>query len=89
MKIITKITTIAAIAAAISTSVVFADDQQLENRLTATQSETTTGNQPTIAFDASQFGIGKILKDAETPTRYEQLRYDGHGETTGAYVPRD
>jgi hypothetical protein len=82
MKSITKMTFIAAIAAIISTSGAFADNQRLENRLARQHAKLEEAKTTTIAISPKDQGIGSSTSKG---VRFE-LRSNGHGETTGAYV---
>lgn len=82
MKSITKISFIAAIAAIISTSGAFADNQRLENRLARQHARLAEARTTTIAIDTNDQGIGS---STSKELRFETLS-NGHGGTTGAYV---
>ncbi len=79
MKSIMKLSFIAVFAAMLSATAAFADNQRLENRLALARAKVTSGvKTTTIAFGG-------------TPA--PKLRYgsrgNGHGQTTGYYVPVD
>ena len=88
MKLLTKLTLIAASFAVIGTSAAFADDQQLQNRLAAECARASPpAQQTTVAAYANQRGTGRMnVNEQPSESRFE-LRSNAHGQTFGAYVP--
>ena len=89
MKLLTKLSLIAATVAALGTSAAFADDQQLQNRLALQRAQASQGSQrtTTVAVYANQRGVGRgTMQNDRSETRFE-LRSNAHGQTFGAYVP--
>jgi hypothetical protein len=82
MKSIIKISFIATIAAIISTSGAFADNQRLENRLARQHAKLAETKTTTVAINTNDQGIGSSTSKG---LRFEMLS-NGHGETIGAYV---
>jgi hypothetical protein len=82
MKSIIKISFIATIAAIISTSGAFADNQRLENRLARQHAKLAEAKTTTVAISTNDQGVGSSTSNA---LRFEMLS-NGHGETIGAYV---
>jgi hypothetical protein len=79
MKSIMKLSVIAAIAAMLSATAAFADNQRLENRLAREHAKATSGvKTTTIAFGGTP----------APKLRYES-RSNGHGQTTSYYVAVD
>jgi hypothetical protein len=61
MKLLTKLSLVSAIFAAIGTSMTFADDPQLQNRLAAAREGAPRSlNTPTIAVYAGGRGVGQV-----------------------------
>ena len=88
MKLLTKLSLIAATFAVIGSSSAFADNQQLQNLL-ALQRQAAERNQPTttIAVYGHRRGVGHTAtRTQRSETRFE-LRSNAHGQTYGAYVP--
>lgn len=80
MKSIKKLSFIAAIAAVISATSAFADNPRLENHLIRHRIELAKGGKTTeIAF-------GGHPTQAMQPKVSFKLRYDAHGQTSGAYT---
>jgi hypothetical protein len=77
MKSLTKVSLIAALVALISTSAAFADNQRLENRLLRQHAKLIATEKTTVAFGGSPAKV-----------RYE-LHTNGHGQTSGLYIPVD
>ena len=89
MKLLTKLSLIAATVAAIGTSAAFADDQQLQNRLALQRAQAPQGSDrtTTVAVYANQRGVGRsAVQNDRSEARFE-LRSNAHGQTFGAYVP--
>lgn len=89
MKTVTKLSLIAATLAAIGTSVAFADDQQLQNRLALQRAQMQASQKSTtIALYADRHGVSQrsAMQVKRTEGRFE-LRSNAHGQTFGAWVP--
>jgi hypothetical protein len=90
MKLITKLSLVAAAIAALGTSAAFGDDQQLQNRLATQRAQDSQRIRPTtttVAVYAGQGGLGASAPlDQRAETHFE-LRFNAHGRTFGAYVP--
>jgi hypothetical protein len=88
MKLLTKLSLIAATLTAIGTSAAFADDQQLQNRLSVERAQNSArGQQITVAVYAGRHGVSQrnAMQGERSETRFE-LRSNAHGQVTGAYV---
>jgi hypothetical protein len=88
MKHIIKFSFITEIIAVLGTTAVFADDQQLQNRLAAHRAQAPNDRESTTV---GLYNNGSALALTETATqpsesRFE-LRLNGHGQTIEAYVP--
>jgi hypothetical protein len=89
MKTITKITSAALLAAIVSTTAAFADNQRLENRLIRQRTELAKKNKETsVAVDPKGQGIGSGTEAAQPQFRFG-LRYNAHGQSTGSYTPAE
>jgi hypothetical protein len=90
MKLLTKLSLIAAVFAAIGPSAAFADDQQLQNRLALQRAQMARDQKTTtIAVYAGERGVGRKqarTNDQRAETRFE-LRSNAHGQTFGVFVP--
>ena len=90
MKLLTKLSVIAAIFAVLGTGAAFADDQQLQNRLALQRAENSQGSlrTTTVAVYGNQRGVGAScpMQEQRSETRFE-LRSNAHGQSFGAYVP--
>ena len=90
MKLLTKLTLVAATFAVLGSSAAFADDQQLQNRLALQRAHNTQGSlrTTTVAVYGNHRGIGRssTVRDHRSESRFE-LRSNAHGQTFGAYVP--
>ena len=90
MKLLMKLTLIAATFAVIGSSAAFADDQQLQNRLALQRAESSQGSlrTTTVAVYNNQRGVGAScpMQEQRSESRFE-LRSNAHGQTFGAYVP--
>ncbi len=91
MKTVMKLSLVVATIAAFGTSVALADDQQLQNRLSVQQQQQDAQrNQKstTIAVYADRHGVSQrgAMQSDRSETSFE-LRSNGHGQTSGAYVP--
>ena len=90
MKLLMKLTLIAAIFAVVGSSAAFADDQQLQNRLALQRAESSQGSlrTTTVAVYNNQRGVGAScpMQEQRSESRFE-LRSNAHGQTFGAYVP--
>jgi len=87
MKTIARVSFIAALFGA--TSVVLADDPQLQNRLAIQRAQAARENQPTttIAVYADRRGVGRtVARQAPRPESRYEVTTDAHGQTRGAYV---
>ena len=88
MKLLTKLSLIAATIAALGTSAAFADDQQLQNRLAMQRAQDAKNSQrTTVAVYANQRGVGRCTVQNERAEVRFELRSNAHGQTFGAYVP--
>ena len=90
MKLLTKLSLVAAAITTIATSAAFADDQQLQNRIALERSlNAPRAQQTTVAVYANQRGVGRTeanMNSQPAETRFE-LRSNAHGQTFGAWVP--
>ena len=88
MKTIAKLSFTAALF--VATSVAFADDPQLQNRLAVQRAQADRENQPatTVAVYANGRGVGRTVarQAPRLEARYE-VTTDAHGQARGAYVP--
>ena len=90
MKLLTKLSLIAATLATIGTSAAFADNQQLQNQLALDRAQNAPRiQQTTIAVYANQRGVGRsdVSRTQQGPESRFELRSNAHGQTVGAYVP--
>lgn len=88
MKLITKLSLLSAALAALGASVAFADDQQLQNRLTLQQSQESQHGQrnTTVAVYANDRGVGSnAVRDERSEQRFE-VRFHPHGQIYTAHV---
>jgi uncharacterized protein (DUF2141 family) len=89
MKHSTTFALIAAAVAALGTSAAFADDQQLQNRLTLQRAQMERDQKTTsIAVYADRHGVGQrsTMQNERSETRFEFIS-NAHGQTIGAWVP--
>lgn len=90
MKLLTKISLVAAAFAAIGTTAAFADDQQLQNRLAIQRAQNSQGSlrTTTVAAYGSLRGVGRssVMQSQPAKSRFE-LRSNAHGQTFGVWVP--
>jgi hypothetical protein len=89
MKLLTKLSLVAAIFAAIRTTSAFADDPQLQNRLALDRVQNSAPAQPTtVAVYANQHSVGRteISMYAQQPESRFELHSNGHGQTFGLWV---
>ena len=85
MKLLTKLSFIAAAIAAVWSSAAFADDPQLPNRLAALQGSSRTSNSPTVAVYATRNAINNgAAQDERSQVRFE-LQSNPHGQVAGSY----
>ena len=89
MKLLTKLSLVAAAFTAIGTSAAFADDQQLQNKLALERAQNSPRTQQTtIAVYAHGRGIGRTdtsMNGERSPARFEMR--SGHGQSFGVWVP--
>jgi hypothetical protein len=90
MKLLTKLSLVAATFAALGTTAAFADDQQLQNRLALQRAQMARDQKATtIAVYADRRGVGRAdtkMGEQRAETRFE-LRSNAHGQRFGVYVP--
>jgi hypothetical protein len=90
MKLLTKLSLVAAALAAFGTSAAFADNQQLQNQLALNRAQNAPrAQQTTVAIYTGQRGLGRSEMSAPqqpAESRFE-LRSNAHGQTYGVYVP--
>jgi hypothetical protein len=87
MKLLTKISFLAAAVASMGSSAAFADDQQLQNRLAAqcAQDSVRSSNSPTVALYSTRNEIQSgAAQDSRSEIRF-QIRSNSHGQVTGSY----
>jgi riboflavin biosynthesis pyrimidine reductase len=81
MKLLTKLSFIAAAVAAVGSGAAFADDPQLQNRLAAqnAQDSSRTSNSPTVALYSTRNAINNgAAQDERSQVRFE-LQSNPHG----------
>jgi hypothetical protein len=88
MKNLTKFALIVATCATLGTTAALADSSQLQNQL-AVDRQLAASSQPpmSVAVYAGQRGLGQTTVQSDRMETRHQLRYDAHGNTSGAYVP--
>ena len=86
MKIMIKLTSLAAIIAAFAGAAAYADDPQLQERLALQRAQDArTGQGPTIAFYSHGRGMGQT-KDEARPKLHFEMRYNAEGQAFGVYT---
>ena len=86
MKLLTKLSLIAATVAALGTSAAFADDQQLQNRLFLARQAAGQYRATTVAVYNVK-GIGHAESPKPRAGVHYELRWNAHGQQFDVYVP--
>ena len=85
MKLPIKFTLLLASVAVLGTSAASADDQHLQRRLTAAQSENSPRT-TSVAVYANQRGVGNSAAQNQSQGDRFEIRATAHGQVYGAYV---
>lgn len=87
MKNIKKLASLGVIIAAFGSTVAFADDAQLQNRLAAQRAQNPPADRhSTVAVYSNRQGVNRTTEDERSEVRFE-IRNNAHGQAFGAYAP--
>ena len=89
MKLFTKLSFVAAIAALFGTGAALADDPALQNRLALQRAQAERGQRAaTVAvYTVKGLTLGRTASTKERSASRFELRTNAHGQQFGTYVP--